>query len=158
MFISETFGFHSSKMVEIHNGERPSQAVGGEGVNGLDDTTPSKPRSRRLLERDYSSGATLSDEISAVLRSDAQVCEYLRQLNDQMAKKDRMINALRKDVHVVATAIRLHTPSPSQDRYRSPSPRQAEGKSTHVKDRLGKCVAPGPVSGTGRCQRSPPHA
>ncbi|KAG5544544.1 hypothetical protein RHGRI_017093 [Rhododendron griersonianum] len=49
-----------------------------------------------------------------------------------MAKKDRMINALRKDIHMVTTAIRLRTPLPSRDRYRSPSPRRAEGKSTHV--------------------------
>ncbi|KAG5563141.1 hypothetical protein RHGRI_005782 [Rhododendron griersonianum] len=59
-------------MVEIHDGERPSQAVGGKGVAGLDDPSPSKPRSRRPIERDYSSRATLSDEISAVLRSDPQ--------------------------------------------------------------------------------------
>ncbi|KAG5544545.1 hypothetical protein RHGRI_017093 [Rhododendron griersonianum] len=129
-------------MVEIHDGEKPSQAVGGDDVDGLDDPTPSKPRSRRPLECDYSSGATLSDEIPAVLRSDPQVCEYLRQLNDRMAKKDRMINALRKDIHMVTTAIRLRTPLPSRDRYRSPSPRRAEGKSTHVKERLGKRVAP----------------
>ncbi|KAF7154537.1 hypothetical protein RHSIM_Rhsim01G0175500 [Rhododendron simsii] len=83
-----TFGAHFGKMVEIHDGEKPFQAVGGEGVNELDDPIPSKPRSRHPLERDYSSGATLLDEISAVLRSDPQVREYLRQLKDRMAKKD----------------------------------------------------------------------
>ncbi|KAG5566280.1 hypothetical protein RHGRI_002022 [Rhododendron griersonianum] len=95
-----------------------------------------------MLERDYSSGAKLSDKIPAVLRSDPQVREYLRQLNDWMAKKDRMINALRKDVHMVATAIRLRTLSPSRDRYRSSSPCQAEGKTIHVKECLVKRVTP----------------
>lgn len=111
---SETFGFHFSKMVEIHDGERPFQAVGGKEVDELDNPTPLKPRSRHPLDRDYLSGATLSDEIPTVLRSDPQIREYLRQLNNRMAKKDRMINALRKEVHMVAMAIRLHTPSPSR--------------------------------------------
>ncbi|KAG5566279.1 hypothetical protein RHGRI_002021 [Rhododendron griersonianum] len=31
--ISETFGVHFSEMVEIDDGERPSQAVGGDGVD-----------------------------------------------------------------------------------------------------------------------------
>ncbi|KAF7149080.1 hypothetical protein RHSIM_Rhsim03G0105500 [Rhododendron simsii] len=43
---------------------------------------------------------------------------------------------------MVATAIRLRTLSPSQDRYRSISSRRAEGKGAHVKERLGKRVAP----------------
>ncbi|KAG5521776.1 hypothetical protein RHGRI_034113 [Rhododendron griersonianum] len=64
------------------------------------------------MERDYSSGATLSDEIPAVLRSDPQVREY------------------------------LCTPSPSRDRNRSPSPQRPEGKNAHVKGHLGKRVAP----------------
>ncbi|KAI8546087.1 hypothetical protein RHMOL_Rhmol07G0089000 [Rhododendron molle] len=90
-----------------------------------------------------------------VLRSDPQVCKYLYQLNDRMAKKDRMINALRKDVHMVATAIRLRTPLPSRDRYRLPSPRWDEGKNAHVKDRLGKRMEDPefilrPVLGAGR--------
>ncbi|KAG5559716.1 hypothetical protein RHGRI_009285 [Rhododendron griersonianum] len=140
--VQDTFGFCCNKMVEIHNGERPPQAVGGEGVTGLDNPTPSKPRSKRPFEREYSTGATLLDEIPAVLRSDPQVREYLRQLNDRMAKKDRMFNALRKDVHMLATAIRLWTPSPSRDRYWSPSPRRAEGRGIHVKERLGKRVTP----------------
>lgn len=43
---------------------------------------------------------------------------------------------------MVATVIRLRSPSPSRDRYRSPSPRRAEGRGVHVKKRLGKRVAP----------------
>ncbi|KAG5544040.1 hypothetical protein RHGRI_016708 [Rhododendron griersonianum] len=102
-------------MVEIHD-ERPPQAAGGEGVTGFDGPIPSKPcGSKRPFERDYSSGATLSDEIPAVLRRDPQVREYLRQLNDRMAKKDREINALRKDVQMVATAFRRRSSSPSRE-------------------------------------------
>ncbi|KAF7124573.1 hypothetical protein RHSIM_Rhsim12G0093000 [Rhododendron simsii] len=78
----------------------------------------------------------------AVRVRDPQVREYLRQLNDRVAKKDRGINALRKDVHMVATAIRLHTSSPSQDRYRLPSLRRADRKNAHVKDCHGKRVDP----------------
>ncbi|KAG5522067.1 hypothetical protein RHGRI_034316 [Rhododendron griersonianum] len=98
------------------------------------------------MKRDYSSGATLSDEIPAVLRSDPQVREYLRQLND------RMINALRKDVHIEATSIRLRTPSPSRDRNRSPSPqRQASGPVRREDPEF----IPGLVSGAGQLQRLP---
>ncbi|KAG5537036.1 hypothetical protein RHGRI_024471 [Rhododendron griersonianum] len=92
--IVSTFGINHNKMVEIHI-ERPPQASAGEGVTGFVGPTPSKPcGSKCPFERDYSSGATLSDEIPAVLRSDPQVREYLRQLNNRMAKKDRVINAL----------------------------------------------------------------
>ncbi|KAF7120025.1 hypothetical protein RHSIM_Rhsim13G0105900 [Rhododendron simsii] len=45
-----------------------------------------------------------------------KVHEYLRLLNDRMAKKDRVINAFQKDVQMVATVIRLRTSSLSQDR------------------------------------------
>ncbi|KAG5516403.1 hypothetical protein RHGRI_037199 [Rhododendron griersonianum] len=129
-------------MVEIHD-ERPPQAATGEGVTGFAGPAPSKPcGSKRQFERDYSSGATLSDEIPAVLRSDHQVREYLRQLNNCMAKKDRVINTLRKDVQMVATAVRLRSSSPSRERYCSVSPRPTAGRGIHVKERLGKRVAP----------------
>ncbi|KAG5552455.1 hypothetical protein RHGRI_010510 [Rhododendron griersonianum] len=129
-------------MVEILD-ERPPQPATGEGVTGFAGPAPSKPcGSKRQFERDYSSGATLSDEIPTVLRSDPQVREYLRQLNNRMAKKDRVINALRKDVQMVATAVRLRSSSPSRERYRSVSPRPTMGKGIHVKERLRKRVAP----------------
>ncbi|KAG5544396.1 hypothetical protein RHGRI_016974 [Rhododendron griersonianum] len=129
-------------MVEIHD-EQPPQAAASEGVTGFVGPTTSKPcGSKRPFERDYSSGATLSDEIPAILRSDPQVRKYLRQLNNRMAKKDRVINALRKDIQMVATAVRLRSSSPSLERYRSLSPRPTEGRGVHVKERLGKRVAP----------------
>ncbi|KAG5537039.1 hypothetical protein RHGRI_024474 [Rhododendron griersonianum] len=59
-----------------------------------------------------------------------------------MAKKGRVINALRKDVQMVATTVRLRSSSPSRERYRSISPRPTVGRSVHVKERLGKKVAP----------------
>ncbi|KAG5566347.1 hypothetical protein RHGRI_002070 [Rhododendron griersonianum] len=59
-------------MVEIHDNERPpKEAAGGGGVEGHDGATPSKARSRRQAELDYSLGATAS-----VLRNDPQVREY----------------------------------------------------------------------------------
>ncbi|KAG5545201.1 hypothetical protein RHGRI_017625 [Rhododendron griersonianum] len=129
-------------MVEILD-ERQPQAAAGEGATGFAGPAHSKPGgSKRPLERDYSSGATLSDEIPAVLRSDPQVREYLRQLNNRMAKKDRVINALRKDVQMVATAVRLRSLSPSRERYRSVSPRPTTGRGIHVKERLGRRLAP----------------
>ncbi|KAG5564986.1 hypothetical protein RHGRI_001008 [Rhododendron griersonianum] len=129
-------------MVEILD-ERQPQAAAGEGATGFAGPAHSKPGgSKRPLERDYSSGATLSDEIPAVLRSDPQVREYLRQLNNRMAKKDRVINALRKDVQMVATAVRLRSLSPCRERYRSVSPRPTTGRGIHVKERLGRRLAP----------------
>ncbi|KAF7121236.1 hypothetical protein RHSIM_Rhsim13G0147700 [Rhododendron simsii] len=62
-------------------------------------------------------------------------------LNDRTSKKDRMINALQKDVQIVAMEIRLRTLSPSRDRYRSPSPRRAEGKNAHAWGDVRDCLA-----------------
>ncbi|KAF7147493.1 hypothetical protein RHSIM_Rhsim03G0134800 [Rhododendron simsii] len=98
-------------MVEIHDGERPFQAVGGKEVDELDNPTPLKPRSRHPLDRDYLSGATLSDEIPTVLRSDPQI---------------RGSHGGHGD------------PPP----YSIAESRRAEGKSAHVKEGLGKRVAP----------------
>ncbi|KAG5547258.1 hypothetical protein RHGRI_013060 [Rhododendron griersonianum] len=129
-------------MVEILD-ERQPQTAAGEGATGFAGPAHSKPGgSKRPLERDYSSGATLSDEIPAVLRSDPQVLEYLRQLNHRMEKKDRVINALRKDVQMVATAVRLRSLSPGRERYRSVSPRPTMGRGIPVKERLGRRLAP----------------
>ncbi|KAG5566348.1 hypothetical protein RHGRI_002071 [Rhododendron griersonianum] len=72
-----------------------------------------------------------------------------------MSKKDRMINALRKDVQLMATAIHLRSPSPSRGRYRSPSARRTEGRNNHVRDCLGKRV--GPMLGTASENEWPPY-
>lgn len=130
-------------MVEIHeDNHQKGVEVDKEGGDAQNGATPSKPKSRRLTECDYSSTATASEEIPAALRQDPQVREYLRQLSAQMAKKDRDINALREDVQFIATTLHTRSIALEEERHRSLSPRRTEGKNGHVRDRLGHQVAP----------------
>lgn len=86
--------------------------------------------------------ASPSSDVPQSLLNDPEAREYLKKLQAELAKKDRAFNALREDVHFLATEFRLVNFN-NRERERSRSPvRPAESRGRGVKDRLGKRVAP----------------
>ena len=67
--------------------------------------------------------------------TDSHAIAYIRNLEDQMAKRDKTLDALREDMQLMATALR----SGHFQRQRSPSPSEKGADERHrsVKDRLG---------------------
>lgn len=67
--------------------------------------------------------------------TDAHAQAYIRSLEDRMARRDRTLDALREEMQLIATAIRLG----QLKLPRSPSPSKREGveRRCSVKDRLG---------------------